>query len=45
MDILILKKMFRIKDVFIFLDFGKLIKVIVIYFVIYCYCREYFFLL
>lgn len=43
MDILILKKMPRIKDASIFSDFGKLIKVTVIYSVIYCHRREYFF--
>lgn len=44
MDILIFKKMPRIKDASIFSDFGKLIKVTVIYSVIYCHRREYFFL-
>lgn len=43
MDILILKKMPGIKDASIFSDFGKLIKVTVIYSVIYCHRREYFF--
>lgn len=43
MDILILKKMPRRKDASIFSDFGKLIKVTVIYSVIYCHRREYFF--
>lgn len=43
MDILILKRMPRIKDASIFSDFGKLIKVTVIYSVIYCHRREYFF--
>lgn len=33
----------RIKDASIFSDFGKLIKVTVIYSVIYCHRREYFF--
>lgn len=43
MDILIFKKMPRRKDASIFSDFGKLIKVTVIYSVIYCHRREYFF--
>lgn len=43
MDILIFLKMPRIKDASIFSDFGKLIKVTVIYSVIYCHRREYFF--
>lgn len=33
----------RIKDASIFSDFGKLIKVTVIYSVIHCHRREYFF--
>lgn len=44
MDILIFLKMPRIKDASIFSDFGKLIKVTVIYSVIHCHRREYFFL-